>query len=100
MVDPDDAKLKAEIDEIVQNIDVTMKKIEQVVPLNPVSSGPAEAPRPSSGPPAPVALLFVWVIRSGPLGPGGDPFSTGSVDDAGHEGSNRRATEEWEKCGF
>ena len=43
MVDPDDAKLKAEIDEIVQNIDVTMKKIEQVVPLNPVSSGPAEA---------------------------------------------------------
>jgi hypothetical protein len=43
MVDADDARLKAEIDEIVQNIDVTMKKIEQVVPLNPVSSGQAEA---------------------------------------------------------
>jgi len=34
MVDMDDTRLKAEIDEIVTKINTTMKKIETVVPLN------------------------------------------------------------------
>jgi hypothetical protein len=34
MVDMDDTRLKAEIDEIVTKINTTMKKIENVVPLN------------------------------------------------------------------
>ena len=38
MVDPDDTKLKAEIDEIVKAINLTMKKIESVVPLKPAPS--------------------------------------------------------------
>lgn len=42
MVDADEAKLKAEIDEIAQHIDSTMKKIEQVVPLNSVSNEQTE----------------------------------------------------------
>lgn len=33
MVDPDDVRFKAEIDEISEKIAATLKKIEQVVPL-------------------------------------------------------------------
>ncbi|MGD2272982.1 MAG: hypothetical protein PVI06_21470 [Desulfobacterales bacterium] len=33
MEDVEDARLKAEIDQIVKNIDTTMKKIEKVAPL-------------------------------------------------------------------
>ena len=35
MIDADDAKLKAEIDAILNSIQETMKKIESVVPLKP-----------------------------------------------------------------
>ena len=40
MVDPEDSRLKSEIDQIMKNIDDTMKKIESVVPLK---KGSAEA---------------------------------------------------------
>ncbi len=48
MHDSDDAKFKAEIDQIIKNIDVTMKKIEKIVPLNKekVENSESEAPRP------------------------------------------------------
>jgi hypothetical protein len=42
MVDADDTKLKAEIDEIVTAINNTMKKIERVVPLKPAPSDQPE----------------------------------------------------------
>ena len=41
MVDAEESKLKAEIDEIVNNIKETMKRIESVVPLK---TPPAEQP--------------------------------------------------------
>jgi hypothetical protein len=49
MVDAEEGKLKAEIDTIVQNIEDTMKKIEQVVPLKPDSSRPPDSDLPDSG---------------------------------------------------
>lgn len=41
MVDAEESKLKAEIDEIVKNINTAMKRIERVVPLK---TPPAEQP--------------------------------------------------------
>ncbi|MFZ0131058.1 MAG: hypothetical protein WAK95_00845 [Desulfobacterales bacterium] len=44
MADMDDARLKAEIDEIVAKITSTMKKIEGLVPLDTApSDGPGDA---------------------------------------------------------
>jgi hypothetical protein len=43
MVDADEVKLKAEIDAIAQQIQDTMKKIEQVVPLKSETSEQSEA---------------------------------------------------------
>ncbi|MFZ0242207.1 MAG: hypothetical protein WAL90_11230 [Desulfobacterales bacterium] len=45
MADMDDTRLKAEIDEIVAKIEYTMKKIEDLVPLNsPATDTPTDAP--------------------------------------------------------
>ena len=46
MHDVDDAHLKAEIDQIVKNIDNTIKKIEKIVPLK---KEKAETPDNESG---------------------------------------------------
>jgi hypothetical protein len=42
MVDAEEAKLKAEIDAIINNIKNTMKKIERVVPLKPMKTEQSE----------------------------------------------------------
>lgn len=42
MVDAEEAKLKAEIDAIVNNIKNTMKKIERVVPLKSIKAEQSE----------------------------------------------------------
>ena len=42
MVDEEEAKLKAEIDAIVDNIKNTMKKIERVVPLKTMKAEQSE----------------------------------------------------------
>ena len=51
MVDMDDSRLKNEIDDIVAKINITMKKIESVVPLN----APEDASSDKKGDPAPAA---------------------------------------------
>ena len=35
MTDPEDLKLKAELDEIMQNVDIIMQKVETVMPAKP-----------------------------------------------------------------
>ena len=42
MKDPDDTKLKAEIDEIMKNINNIIKKIENLVPVKSEKSSPNE----------------------------------------------------------
>ena len=41
MTDPDDMKLKAEIDEIMESVDSIMKKVETVMPARQEEAQPA-----------------------------------------------------------
>jgi len=41
MTDPDDMKLKAEIDEIMESVDSIMQKVETVMPANQEETQPA-----------------------------------------------------------